>query len=48
MYPKPPVRVGCTPVALASAICAFVRPGTPPVPGHVSLLMKTEPPSSVV
>src|SRR5437763_3726444 len=30
-YPKPPVRVGCTPLALASAICAFVKPGVRPV-----------------
>ena len=48
MYPKPPVRVGCTPVALASAICALVRPRTPPVPGQVSLLTKTAPSSSAV
>ena len=48
MYPKPPVRTGCTPLALTLAICAFVKPGVPPVPGQVSLLMKTEPPSSVV
>ena len=44
--PKPPVWVGCTPVALASAICACVKPGTLPVPGHVSLLIRTVPPSS--
>src|SRR6267378_3834724 len=31
MYPKPPVRVGRTPLALASAICAFVKPGVRPV-----------------
>src|SRR2546422_2892279 len=48
MYPKPPVRVGWTPLALASAICAFVKPGVPPVLGQVSLLTNTEPPSSVV
>src|SRR5439155_12464306 len=48
MWPKPPVRVGCTPLALASAICAFVKPGVPPVLGQVSLLTNTEPPSSVV
>ena len=48
MYPKPPLRVGCTPLALASAICVLVNPGVGPVPGHVSLLTKTEPPSSVV
>src|SRR5207237_1810079 len=45
MYPKPPVRVGCTPLALASAICALVKPGVRPVLGQVSLLTKTEPPS---
>ena len=48
MYAKPPPPVGLTPLALASAICAFVRPSTPPVPGQVSLLIETEPPSSVV
>src|SRR5512132_776377 len=48
MYPKPPVRVGWTPLVLASAICVFVKPGVPPVLGQVSLLMKTDPPSSVV
>jgi hypothetical protein len=48
MYAKPPTRVGCTARALASAICGFVSPRTPPVPGQVSLLMKTAPPSSPV
>src|SRR6266566_5487873 len=47
-YPKPPVRVGCTPLVLASAICAFVKPGVRPMLGQVSLLTETEPPSSVV
>jgi hypothetical protein len=36
------------PLARASAICALVSPSTPPVPGQVSLLIKTKPPSSLV
>src|SRR6266511_2997025 len=48
MYPKPPVRVGCTPAALASAICACVTSRTPLVPAHVSLLSTPETPSSPV
>src|SRR5215470_14029144 len=48
IYAKPPLQVGCTPWALASAICACVRPRTPPVPGQVSLLTKTVPPLSPV
>jgi len=35
-------------LALASAICAFVKPGVGPALGQVSLLTNTEPPSSVV
>jgi hypothetical protein len=42
------VRVGWTPLALASAICDFVKPGVRPALGHVSLLTSTDPPSSVV
>jgi len=35
-------------LALASAISALVRPRDPFKPGQVSLLTKTDPPSSVV
>src|ERR1700738_4657688 len=47
MYAKPLPPAGLTPLALASTICAFVSPSKP-VPGQVSLLIGTEPPSSVV
>jgi hypothetical protein len=36
------------PFARASAICALVSPSVSPTFGHVSLLTKTKPPSSVV
>src|SRR5713101_5727039 len=47
-YANPAPPRGSTPLALASAICALVSPKIPPVPGQVSLLMNTAPPSSVV
>ena len=47
-YAKPLPPFGVTPLALASAICALVNPSTLPVGGQVSLLIGTEPPSSVV
>src|SRR5438067_6266403 len=47
MYAKPAPPCGFTLFFFASSICALVNPSTPPVPGHVSLLMLTVPPSSV-
>src|SRR5689334_23697818 len=47
-YAKPAPPVGCTPFAFASAMPAFVRPSTPPVPGQVSALVNTVAPASSV
>src|SRR5829696_3076816 len=48
MYANPAPPRGLAPFARAAAICALLSPSTPPVPGHVSLLINTDSPSSEV